>query len=381
MVLAGAGLAAPTTVMRPTRAVVPPPAAPPPYATAETYYEYDEPPRRRAIWPWLLAIGLVIAAAVAGWYVWTQIQDQLNANSPVTVPLVKGLKQDAAEAQLEGVGLRPVAQYRASQTVERGFVISQNPDESTKTDKGNPVTIVVSNGKPKTKVPAVVGDNIADAIAALTQAHLTYEVFEINSPKEPNTVIATAPPADAVVLWNTKVRVNVSKGPKPVAIPNGLVGQPYANVLGALQGAGFAVKRGPDAESDLPKDTVVSTDPPPGTAAPPGSTVTVTVSKGPKTTGVPDVTSYSQDGATTTLESAGFKPVVITTPTSDPTLDGFVISQDPPPDTQVKPGAKVKIVVGDLATQPTTTAAPTTTAPPPPATTTTATPTVPTTTG
>src|SRR4051795_11179837 len=49
----------------------------------------------------------------AGWYVWTQIQDQLNANSPVTVPLVKGLKQDRAEQQLEDVGLRPVAQYRA----------------------------------------------------------------------------------------------------------------------------------------------------------------------------------------------------------------------------------------------------------------------------
>src|SRR4051812_7466427 len=273
MVLAGAGLAAPTTVMRPTRAVAPPPAAPPPYATSDTYYGYEEPPRRRAIWPWLLAIGLIVTAAIAGWYVWTQIQDQLNKNSPVTVPLVKGLKQDAAEAQLEDVGLRPIAQFRASQTVERGFVISQNPDESTKTDKGNPVTIVVSNGKPKTTVPAVVGDNIADAIAALTQAHLAYEVFEINSPKEPNSVIATAPPGGAVVLWNTKVRVNVSQGPKPVAIPGGLIGQPYANVLGALQGAGFAVKRGPDAESDLPKDSVVATDPQPGTAAPPGSTV------------------------------------------------------------------------------------------------------------
>jgi serine/threonine-protein kinase len=188
-------------------------------------------------------------------------------------------------------------------------------------------------------------------------------------------VIATAPPADAVVLWNTKVRVNVSKGPKPVAIPSGLIGEPYANVLGALQGAGFAVKRGPDAESDLPKDTVVSTDPPPGTAAPPGSTVTVTVSKGPKTTGVPDVTSYSQEDATATLESAGFKPVVITTPTSDPTLDGFVISQDPPADAQAKPGAKVKIVVGDLAVEP----PPATTAPAATTTTTpaaTATPTV-----
>ena len=243
-------------------------------------------------------------------------------------------------------------------------MISQDPIAGEKTAKGNQVQIVVSNGKPKTTVPDIVGADIADAIAALTQAHLKYQVFEINSPKDTNTVIAVAPGEGAVVGWNTKVRVNVSKGPKPVVVPSSLVGQPFANAQSALFGAGFAVKR-KDVESNEPKDTVVGVDPPSGSAVAPGSTVTLSVSKGPKTAAVPDVTSYGETDARSALESAGFKVKVVDNPTTDPTLDGVVISQDPPGDAQVKPGSKVTIVVGRLAQAPPpptdTTAPPTTT--------------------
>src|SRR5215471_4832784 len=50
---------------------------------APDYFDYAPPPRRRSIWPWLLAILLVAAAVVAGFYVYRQIQDQLNQNAPV----------------------------------------------------------------------------------------------------------------------------------------------------------------------------------------------------------------------------------------------------------------------------------------------------------
>jgi serine/threonine-protein kinase len=330
--------------------------------TSETFYDYDEPVRRRPIWPWLLALGLILSAAVAGWYVWTQIQDQLNQSKPVNVPLVRGLSQDAAKNQLELVGLRASPQFQSSPTVQRGVVIRQNPAAGEKTAKGNAVTIFVSNGKPKTTVPDVVGAPIADAIAALTQAHLKYEVHEINSPKEANTVIALAPGPGAVVPWNTPVRVNVSKGPKPVAVPS-IVGQPYENATSALQGAGFAVKK-QEVESDQPKGMVVASDPAPGTAVAPGSIVTLSVSKGPKSAAVPDVTSYSEADATTTLQSAGFKVQVTKNPTTDPALDGVVISQLPAGGTQAKPGTTVTIVVGSLQQTPTTSEPPLTTTTP-----------------
>src|SRR3954466_16037635 len=63
-VLSGAGIAAaPTMVTRP-RAVTPPPA-PPAYRPPSAYYDYEEPPRGRSIWPWLLGAGAVILAALA----------------------------------------------------------------------------------------------------------------------------------------------------------------------------------------------------------------------------------------------------------------------------------------------------------------------------
>ena len=74
----------------------PPPAQPsrpaPPGATPPAgYYGYEGPPRRRRpVWPWVLSVLLLLAAAGAAWFAYTKIQDQLNANKPVSVPLVRG---------------------------------------------------------------------------------------------------------------------------------------------------------------------------------------------------------------------------------------------------------------------------------------------------
>jgi serine/threonine-protein kinase len=321
-------------------------------------------PRSRPIWPWLLALGLILSAAVAGWYVWTQIQDQLNASKPVNVPLAVGLTEDAAKFQIAQAGLESKTQFKAYLNVPRGTVGAQDPDAGAKRVKGDTVTIFVSNGKPKTQVPDVVGDDAADATAALTAAHLKYKLFEINSGKDANSVLATAPGAGAVVAWNTEVRVNVSKGPKPVTVPN-VVGQPFENATSALQGAGFAVKSR-QVESDDPKGSVVATDPAGGSAVAPGSIITLSISKGPKAAAVPDVTSYSESDATSTLQSAGFEVQVTKNPTTDPALDGVVISQTPAGGSQAKPGTTITIVVGSLqetTPPPTTTAATTTTTP------------------
>jgi serine/threonine-protein kinase len=355
MVLAGAGTAAPTTIMRP-----PTPLAPSRVVT-DRYDYYEEPVvRGRPIWPWLLALGLILSAAVAGWYVWTQIQDQLNASKPVSVPLVVNLTEDAAKFQLEQADLKAKVQFKAYLNVPRGTVAAQDPEAGTRTAKGNTITIFVSNGKPKTKVPDVVGEDAADATVALTQANLKYHIVEINSPKEANSVLATAPGAGAVVTYGTDVRVNVSKGPKPVTVPD-VREQPFENATSALQGAGFAVKSR-QVDSDEPKGTVVATDPAPGSAVAPNSIVTISISKGPKAVEVPDVTGFNESDATSELQEAGFQVQSGTTPTTDPALDGAVMSQDPLAGTRAKPGSTVTILVGSLEEAPppgeTTTTAP-----------------------
>ena len=163
----------------------------------------------------------------------------------------------------------------------------------------------------------------------------------------------------------TTIHINVSKGLKPVAIPDE-TGQPFAAARSALKGLGFTVVKATAQSPTVPKGQVVSEDPQPGTQAPAGSTVTVTVSTGPGTTPVPDVSGQTTADATTILQQAGFVVSVQPTPVTDPSLDGSVISQDPIGGNPAAPGSLVTITVGQLQTGTpggTTTTATTTTTP------------------
>jgi serine/threonine-protein kinase len=355
-VLRGVGAAtmasAPTEVVRRPVTVVPP-VAPPPYGPPTGFYEYDEPIRRRSFWPWLLAAVLVAAAVVAGWYVYTKIQDQLAQTKPVAVPFVEGIKEQNAVAKIRDAGLRVHIKREARESTPETFVFDQSPAGGERIDKANTVTILVSSGKPKVTVPQVIGDQATDAVAALTEKGLKANIHRINSDKESGTVTGQFPKAGTRLVKGERVRINVSQGPKPIAIPP-VVSVPYVQAAATLQGAGFAVFRR-DVESSEPKDVVVQMDPPANTLASKGSTVTLFVSKGPKESTIPDVTSFSRTDAIATLRNSGFKVLVEVSDTPDPSQDGVVLTQEPGPGTTAKPGTTVTITVGHFVAPPPTT--------------------------
>jgi len=316
----------------------------PPYGPRTGYYEYDEPIRRRSFWPWLLAVLLVAAAAAGGWYVYTKVQDQLAANKPVPVPFVEGTKEALAVTNIRNAGLRPVIVRRPDDKVAETYVVSQDPSAGTRTDKDNPVRIVVSTGLPKVNVPGVVGQPATDAVAAITERGLKASVHDVNSDKETGTVTGQDPAPGTKVTKGTKVRINVSQGPKPIAVPP-VVGVPYEQAAGELQGAGFAVAR-TNVDSNEPKGTVVQQSPDANNLAPKGSTVTLSVSKGPAESAIPDVSSFSRSDAIATLRNSGFKAIVESSDVADPLLDGIVLFQSPGAGTSALPGTTVTITVG-----------------------------------
>jgi serine/threonine-protein kinase len=83
--------------------------------------------------------------------------------------------------------------------------------------------------------------------------------------------------------------------------------------------------------------------------------VTVTVSKGPSTAAVPDVTAQDYAIAQTALENAGFRSKIVFEDTEDQTLDSIVISQDPVGGSQEKPNTIVTLFVGRYVAPVTTT--------------------------
>jgi serine/threonine-protein kinase len=342
-VLAGAGLAeaAPTMISR--RPVV---APPPPTRThrEQEYFDYEPPRRSRRFWAWLLTGLLLVGALVAGFYVWQQIQDEINETKPVVVPFVEGDRAPVARRKIQDAGLRPVKREVTSESVPPGVVVRQDPDAGERIQRGNAVRYFVSTGKPRVPVPEVVGARESLAVATLRSAGLVPNVVDIFSDEPEGTVIAQDPKGGTRVVRGTDVRLNVSKGPQQRGLPN-VVGQSFDDAAGTLREAGFTPVRR-DVDASEPEGTVVGMIPTAGTLAPPGTRVTLNVSRGITTTAVPDVVGEEEANARATLQNEGWRVLVRDTPTTNPDDDGIVTTQNPAPGAQAEPGSQVIIYVG-----------------------------------
>jgi serine/threonine-protein kinase len=315
--------------------------------------KYEPPKRGRSLWPWLVGLGLLLAVVLGAWLARGWIEDQVQGSDQVAVPYVVGIPQANAESLIQDRGLVPQVRRVSNSDVPEGTVFAQKPTEGTKVDKQTLVRIDVSSGKPQVTIPSVVGQSIQDAVAELTRAGLDAQVVEVNSDRDQGTVTAQSPSPGTVVVEGTRVRINVSKGPKPISIPS-VVGLPYDQAASELQQKGFGVSR-IDKESDQAAGIVTDQDPSGGSQGSKGSTVTLTVSKGPSTAAVPDVTTQDVSIAQTTLDAAGFRTRVVLEDTDDPTQDGIVMSQDPIAGTQAKPNSLVTLFVGRFVSSTTTT--------------------------
>jgi PASTA domain len=151
---------------------------------------------------------------------------------------------------------------------------------------------------------------------------------------------------------NTSVRAVSQQEPRQPPPPMttrdvpSVKGKSYDDASATLQASGFSVTR-TDVDSSEASGIVVDQNPAANTSEPPGTTITLSVSKGPATLlTVPDVTGHSQDDASGKLEGSGFSPSVASTEVSDPGQAGLVQTQDPPGGTQAESGATVTITIG-----------------------------------
>jgi beta-lactam-binding protein with PASTA domain len=346
------------TAIVPRSAVTGVPA--PPAYRPPSYYE--ETGRKRSPWPLILGLVAVAIAAVGGYLVYQKVNTAIDKNAPVAVQNVEQTPVKNAELILHQQGLQTHVVEEASSTVAEGLVISQNPAPGDRVAKQTVVTLTASSGAPKTTVPALAGLTQDAAQTTLENAGLHMKAHYVPSSSVPDgAVTASSPGKGTTVLVGSSVDVNVSTGPKQVGVP-GVVDQPYENAAGQLKGAGFAVSR-VDVANAAPVDQVVSQSPGAGASAAKGSTVTLTVSKGPELVTVPSVAGNDVDTARQRLTQANLSVSVIQQDVTDPAQDGLVLAQSPSSG-KVQQGTTVTITVGHLVTvtQPSTTTT-TTTAP------------------
>jgi serine/threonine-protein kinase len=191
-------------------------------------------------------------------------------------------------------------------------------------------------------VPLVNGEPVATAQAQITANHLRSTVIsQPDSNVNKGLVIRSSPQEGNNVPANTLVTLYVSTGAAPVAVPN-VVGQQEAAAQSALQARGFQVKANSDPTSSAPTGQVTSQSPNGGTA-PPGSTVTITVSGGAVT--VPSVVGESQQTATQVLTTAGFQISVQQGSGPAQFTNGMVFNQVPAANGTAAKGSTVTIYV------------------------------------
>jgi serine/threonine-protein kinase len=349
-----AGAATAATMIAPSPAA----AAVPPAVVEEEEFE-EQGGADRPLWPWLVAVGFVVAAIVAGFFVW----HELSSSTPqVTVDSYTGLPVAQAKQKITNAHLVADVKKGPNTRYHPGVVFKQDPAPSSKVDKGGTVTIWQSTGPPKVKVPAVKGQQWTQAQQTLLNAHLKpVEHFVPGNTK--GLVTATDPPAGDSVPKDSTVRVNVMAGPEQGTVPN-VVGLTAAQATDTLRTAGF--NPNPSyVNSDAPKDQVIHQDPAPSTTANKGTTVNIQISNGPPQVTVPSVVGETAQQAVGDLEAQGFVVNQQTIAVSDPSEQGIVQAQNPDGGTSATKGATVTIEVGQHspAPPPGTTTTTTTTTP------------------
>jgi eukaryotic-like serine/threonine-protein kinase len=208
------------------------------------------------------------------------------------------------------------------------------------------------NGGSQEPTPNLVGQTLSDAKNSLTNVNLTLAQGTPEFCTQPkNHVCRQDPKAGTPISKNATVTVILSKGSKPIPLPNELT----KNVDAAKQeliDKGFTnvVPKPDDGTSGKPVNTVIHESPDAGTPVTSGTKIVLTYSAAPTQVTVPDVSSTPQafTDAKAQLVALGFK--VAEALGNSPTVPaGDVISQDPAANTQAAKGSTVTLTVSQGA--------------------------------
>lgn len=209
------------------------------------------------------------------------------------------------------------------------------------------IAFALSSMNGSSMVPDVTGQTAQQAEATLKSAGYTIgtttEVYDDST--DEGRVVSTDPPAGTTVEKGSAINLNISKGKGQVEVPD-LNGMNADQAKQALTKAGLTASQGTAVASDeVAKDKVATQDPAAGTKVEKGSTVTFSLSSGPESVSVPDITGMSEKEAQAALSNVGLTGSLSDRKASDKVTEGDIISQSPSAGKKVSKGSKVSYVI------------------------------------
>jgi eukaryotic-like serine/threonine-protein kinase len=196
-------------------------------------------------------------------------------------------------------------------------------------------------------VPTLVGANVNDATALLTDLGLTLRIEELRrlDAKVPEgRVVSQEPASGSTTRRPRSVRVWLSAGARAPVVPS-LIGASERAAQLRLQGDGLRLVRTVDLRSsDYPLDTVVGQYPPANSKS---ADVVLLVNRGePGATYVmPDVIGVDGGRAAEVLRNHGFRVAVVGSYPYPGIQPGIVLRQNPRAGFRVAPGDAISLEV------------------------------------
>ena len=279
----------------------------------EEYAEYDESSPRKRAWVRFLVGTLIAALLVFSVGSVLYYQNKLNEVPQVQVPAVVNVSRDDADNQLRNLGF--VLDYRTaySDNIKKGDVISVEPGVGSKVNKGSTVTVTVSSGPEKVKLPDnLQGQSEAYVRNALKDLGLVDgRVSTVESASVPAGMVVELSPekgstddkgAQTVEAGST---VNIVLSSGKVKVPS-LVGLTKDQAIAALTAQDVLLNTNIETvqTNERPAGTVLSQSSAAGTLVAQNSTVTIRVAATPTQTTVPTTAATQPAAATGNQNSA-----------------------------------------------------------------------------
>ncbi|OIK26011.1 Stk1 family PASTA domain-containing Ser/Thr kinase [Streptomyces malaysiense] len=207
----------------------------------------------------------------------TTVNLMISTGAPkVTVPDVRGIQFDKAEAQLKEKGFTNVERKDVVSTQTPGVVTDQDPAGGSSRQKGTTITLTVAKAEEKVTIPGdVIGKSCDDAKAELQGMGLvpTCNDQPTDNPDDDGKVLSINPAAGQQVAKNTPVAVNVGKAQSGQVQVPGIQGKKLGQVKQMLAQVGLSLGNVQGASDD--NALVVTSNPPPGTQVNQGQTIDV----------------------------------------------------------------------------------------------------------
>jgi beta-lactam-binding protein with PASTA domain/predicted Ser/Thr protein kinase len=316
----------------------------------EPVAEGIDPERNRNRWLWALVALAMLIGLLVGF--------ALTRDTTTEVPNVTGNQLNVAIALLQQDGFSVGDVKRVEREAPANEVLEQDPAAAPPADQAAEdcsfltffcskpkVTLTVSSGPGSAKVPSTAGLTSEEAEEKLEEAGFKTKLESVHSKDvEEGLVLKSEPSGGQTETKGSTVTLKVSSGPKLAKVPV-LVGSQRSLAVQQIRGRGF-VPSVEEVESKQPEGQVIRQAPSAGSQLPPGSTVSITVSKGEEKATAPNLIGKERAEAVEMVREAGLKPVVQEQETEVPAQVGRVTDQFPPPNSEVKPGSTVTLVVG-----------------------------------